>query len=275
MDIPSGEWFLSLCDVVITSRCKENAHINSRELYKNKKVLYVENNWIDDYESKVIGVYTDFFDSNIHRFDVFKNAKIFLVHNSDYVINKDLTERWLNQHPDITLYAQNLTFEHSRAFVLPIGQANSMWPHGDKTPWLNPIPEKDIKVLLTYCESTNPLRVSLNNLNDEHITKASKCNYTNYVCIIQRSKFVICPPGNGPDTHRLWETLAAKAIPIVIRNSFTEQVLRTFPDLPLVVIENYENFNYGELDYENYLEKIKSLKYINKDFWIQKITSLS
>lgn len=269
MDIPSGEWFFSLCDVIITSYSKEQAHINSKNLYKDKKILYIENEWQIDSKSKIIGVYTDFFNSNNHRFSNFKNAKLFLVHNSDCVINKDLTNMWLNSNPNITLYSQNLTFEHPRAFVLPIGQANSMWPHGVKTPWLNPIPEKNINILLTYCENTSPLRIQLNNLNNKNITKAPKCNYINYVSYLQRSKFVICPPGNGPDTHRLWETLAARAIPIVIKDDFIEQLLRTFPDIPLISCINYNSIDYDNLKYD-----FKNFNFINKDFWINKIKIL-
>ncbi len=266
MDIPSGEWFLSLSDVIITSYSKEQAHVNSRNLYKNKKILYVENEWNEDSESKIIGVYTDFFNSNIHRFNKFKSAKIFLVHNSDCVINEDLTTTWLNTNPNITIYSQNLTFEHPRAFVLPIGQANSMWPHGDKTPWLNSIPEKDIDILLTYCENTSPLRIQLNSLNHKSITKAPKCNYSDYVSHLQRSKFVICPPGNGPDTHRLWETLAAGAIPIVLKDDFIKQLVRTFSDIPLLICENYNSINYDNLKYE-----FKNMDFLNKEFWSIKL----
>jgi hypothetical protein len=264
MDLPSGEWFFTLSDVVITSYNKERAHINSKELYKNKKILYTENNWNEDNESKIIAVYSDFFNCNIHRFNLFKSAKIFLTHNSDTVIDENLTVNWLNKNPEIILYAQNLTFEHPRAFVLPIGQANSMWLHGSKEPWKKECNYKDINVLLTHCEMTTNLRSGLNELNDNRITKAPKCNYNEYVLYLQRSKFVICPPGNGPDTHRLWETLAAGAIPIVIKDKFIEQLIRTFPDINLAIVDNFNQIDFDKLTYKYY----NNINFIHKSFWI-------
>jgi hypothetical protein len=47
--------------------------------------------------------------------------------------------------------------------------------------------------------------------------------------------FVLCPAGNGPDTHRLWEALVLGCIPIVKRN-FMSQFLS---DLPVVVVDDW------------------------------------
>lgn len=46
--------------------------------------------------------------------------------------------------------------------------------------------------------------------------------------------FVLCPPGNGIDTHRLWETLYAGSIPVVLRNS----ALNAFGDLPILFVDD-------------------------------------
>ncbi len=47
--------------------------------------------------------------------------------------------------------------------------------------------------------------------------------------------FVLCPVGAGPDTHRLWESLAMGCIAIVKRN-FMSQFLS---DLPVVVVDDW------------------------------------
>ena len=36
-----------------------------------------------------------------------------------------------------------------------------------------------------------------------------------YAAALRRAAVVACPPGNGLDTHRLWEALLAGAVPIV------------------------------------------------------------
>ena len=48
-------------------------------------------------------------------------------------------------------------------------------------------------------------------------------------------RFVVCPPGNGIDTHRMWEALYNRTIPIVLRNP----ALRDFGDLPIIFVEDF------------------------------------
>jgi hypothetical protein len=48
-------------------------------------------------------------------------------------------------------------------------------------------------------------------------------------------RFVLCPPGNGIDTHRMWEALYGRTIPIVLRNS----ALRAFADLPILFVDDF------------------------------------
>ena len=52
---------------------------------------------------------------------------------------------------------------------------------------------------------------------------------------IRNHKFVLCPRGNGIDTHRLWETLYMGSIPIVIK----EDALIDFNTLPILFIEKW------------------------------------
>lgn len=52
-----------------------------------------------------------------------------------------------------------------------------------------------------------------------------KKDYGNYKKDLENHKYVICTPGDRPDTYRLWETLACGAIPICIDNSKTRELL--------------------------------------------------
>jgi hypothetical protein len=54
----------------------------------------------------------------------------------------------------------------------------------------------------------------------------------------------VCPIGNGPDTHRLYETLYLGRIPIVF--SFNEQAIlykSIYSLLPVVLLDNLEDLN--------------------------------
>jgi len=49
-------------------------------------------------------------------------------------------------------------------------------------------------------------------------------------------RFVLCPPGNGEDTHRMWEALYCGAIPVVRESP----AVREFKDLPVLFVRGFE-----------------------------------
>lgn len=57
-----------------------------------------------------------------------------------------------------------------------------------------------------------------------------------YLCQLRAHDFVLCPRGNGLDSHRLWETLYMGGIPIVRRDRTT---VRLTEGLPVVVVEDW------------------------------------
>lgn len=68
--------------------------------------------------------------------------------------------------------------------------------------------------------------------------------------------FVACPPGNGEDTHRTWEAMYLKSIPIVLSSALTDKCSEL--GLPVWIIDSYDeliNLNEPEL-----IEKYNSMK---------------
>jgi hypothetical protein len=268
MDIPSGEWFFSLADAIVASYQKINTHTNSIHIYHNKKILNIDSEWTIDTDTKIVAVYVDFLHRFIEKFDSFKNVKVVLSHNGDYIPDENIVVKWLNDNSDVKFYAQNLTFEHPRAFILPIGQANSMWPHGDKKAWQDLIvKDKTVDVLKTYCSNTHNSRMNLNNLVNDKIKTISNLNYNDFINKLSSSKFVICPPGNGPDTHRLWETLTVGAFPILLNTPFDNLLKKQYPELPIVIVDDYFTFDYKTLEY-NFPNHINIL---DKSYWVNRI----
>ena len=83
-------------------------------------------------------------------------------------------------------------------------------------------------------------------------------------------KFVLCPPGAGVDTHRLWESLYLNCIPIVERSTIN----KLYDDLPILVVnnwnditENYLNIKYKEIE-NNKLNKIYNMEKITLKYWL-------
>jgi hypothetical protein len=67
---------------------------------------------------------------------------------------------------------------------------------------------------------------------------------------LSEHEFCICPEGNGVDTHRLWEALYVKTIPIVIKSDFTDILLEN--SVPIVVLDDWSQLDESNLDYSNY-----------------------
>ena len=68
-------------------------------------------------------------------------------------------------------------------------------------------------------------------------------------------KFCICPRGNGIDTHRLWESLYCRTIPIVKRLS----AHRNFSDLPILFVDDWSEVTEDKLHTE--YNRITSVKW--------------
>jgi hypothetical protein len=49
-----------------------------------------------------------------------------------------------------------------------------------------------------------------------------------YLTEIRLAGLVVCPRGNGPDTHRLYETLYLGGIPIVLKDSYQHRICRVY-----------------------------------------------
>ncbi len=86
-----------------------------------------------------------------------------------------------------------------------------------------------------------------------------------YLREIKSSKFVLCPRGNGIDTHRIWETLYMGSIPIVIY----EETHHLFTDLPILFIKDWDEITYDFLNekYEEIINKNWSYDKLKMSYW--------
>jgi hypothetical protein len=78
-----------------------------------------------------------------------------------------------------------------------------------------------------------------------------------YLRNLRKIPFVICPEGNGVDTHRLWETLYMGGVPVIKRNVFLNEILE---DLPVVVLNDWIELNDVENMHSEW-EKINEKKW--------------
>lgn len=199
---------------------------------------------------------------------------IIVTHNCD--INVDFTP------PDnvIKWYSQNVNIVDSRIESIPIGLENSRW-----FPGINKIGKMQKKiqqrkvfkkmVYINHNIKTNP-RERQDPYNILKDMKWATTNYgsngqgfDNYLDNIYNHPFVICPKGNGIDTHRTWECLYMNTIPIEKRNINNQ----FYTDLPILFIDDWneitEKFLHDEYMRMHNLEW--NFEKLNFDYWENKI----
>jgi len=89
---------------------------------------------------------------------------------------------------------------------------------------------------------------------------------------LRNHDFVLCPRGNGVDTHRLWETLYMGSIPIVRRHVAMED----FYDLPICWIDDWPEVTESFLDseYKRITEASWNLEKLKFSYWKRLIENI-
>jgi len=100
--------------------------------------------------------------------------------------------------------------------------------------------------------------------------------YPEYLKDMAETKFIVCPHGNGLDTHRVWEALLVGSIPIVKASSL--DVL--YQDLPVIIVKKWQDITKDFLDnkYEIISKNLKNKKYklekLYFNYWHDKIKKI-
>ncbi|MDX2079822.1 MAG: hypothetical protein SFU53_03490 [Terrimicrobiaceae bacterium] len=181
-------------------------------------------------------------------------------------------ERW---------FATNVTAQHLRVEAVPLGlgpATDSVTVDvNDFTKEAFESRERDAWLLVNFRPETNPgVRRPV---FDHFRMLAAKSNWitfqeppppgvkSNFAQELRRHRFVLCPPGNGVDTHRLWESLAAGAVPIVLRSVAMEP----FEDLPIVWVDRFEDVNFELLEASWPHAHAGNLEKLYGDYWLTRL----
>jgi hypothetical protein len=266
--IITGEKIQQNCDYYIGD--SRNLHLNPLIKNDSDKWINIDNHNLDDIKNLRINklfCYNDMLKN--HYFGKLKN----ILKNISYVFelyfhNGD--EGFYKHHLilfDIknlkNIYAQNLnTSLIVNLHVLPIGIANSQWKHGDLNTLveiINSSNEKQNEIYFNFNIGTNVKKRQL--CYDTFIDKIdfikSKNSQNEYLKCLSSHKYCICPEGNGLDTHRFWECLYLKVIPICLKNVITEYYSNYLPIILLdnwsdIDIKNIRNIKQKTNSWENY-----------------------
>lgn len=198
-------------------------------------------------------------------FDLLKKERLnnltLITHQSD----KAVTKRLYSKKPKSIRrwFAVNAKHIDSNLFPIPLGVNNDYmtgYPiESDFTvkSFLD-FHNKDDHIYMNYNVNTRFLqrfhlqkkfKNSKNFMFSEHTL-----NKTEYLNNLKKYKYVICPWGNGIDTHRIWESIYSNSVPITKKNNAYSK----FIDLPIIFVDSYKDLakplkslNYEEFSFEN------------------------
>jgi len=169
------------------------------------------------------------------------NGPITLItHNSDAGVNSKYLN-FLNSNKINKWFCQNKYTAHPKLSSLPIGIANSQWPHGNITALESIIKlnlPKNYLALKAFNISTNTEHRKLVDYqtNQNGFIMAPSMPYIDFLKQLKQSYFCFSPLGNGADCHRIWECLYLGCVPIVPNH---EYAFKDFEDLPILFVDNF------------------------------------
>ena len=227
LDYINGNKFLDIADFAI-----DFDHDNlSMDVFKKDAIIFCK---------------TDFILQLFNHLRFSSRKYILITHMSDYPINQ---ERFNSRPPCITKwYAQNAIYDHPDLISIPLGVENhaggSKGPFTDHK-WLNEneeILKNNPKEPVLYCHwntANNPARGEINNIlkqKNNVVVQETRLSYEGYIEGMSRHKFIVCPVGNGVDTHRLWEAMYIGCTPISLRH----RIYRDY-NLPIIQVDNWSD----------------------------------
>ena len=235
--------------------------------YKKNKFSLSENTIIFTNSLMIESLFNDLRNIN------FTNLKL-ITSQTDRMINKKLFEKMPNCISK--WYSVNVNYADKKLIPIPLGLANNYSPKNLLSKDFGDIDFETMKIdkiYINFNKYTNlkerhHLYDLFQNFNWATIDRKI-LDFKEYQDNLKNHKFVLCPWGNGVDTHRIWEALYSGSIP-VIKDHITFKCLKS---LPVIFIDDFKNLNHDYLiDKSKELEPISiGDEFLNLKYWIKKV----
>jgi len=202
---------------------------------------------------------TDYLGQLFHFLNGSKNKVILITHNSDYEIGSvryhakpRCIKKW---------FAENVNYQADDLIPIPLGIERPGVGTSSDTSVL--------KMVFDRSDISTKNMVYMNQNNDTNLeerkpvlemfkdvrwvsTKNHRVDFLEFLMDVKSHKFVLAPRGNGIDTHRVWEALYLRTIPIVTRSLLMESFSKI---LPILMVDRWEDVT------EEYLLNISRVVY--------------
>lgn len=280
-DYISGQKFINFADLVFIANIP-NIELNnfSKDTYKfifqNELYTTIKRRNINLHEGDIIYCSSNYLELLFHYLNKVELTNLILISSqSDRAINKKLYQKkpkcishW---------FSINVDYENPNLIQIPLGIANEYSPKNIRISDLKNIQNfyqsKENQLYINYQVNTNASeREDLYELfkgKTGVIYKLPNLSIDEYIKDLSKYKFILCPWGNGIDTHRLWEALYLGGIPVTKHHIAYDK----FKDLPIIFVENYEEITFDNLLKMKEKLKNKKLEMLNFSFWQKFIQS--
>ena len=240
----SGDGFRMMCDLIVESS------EDIKNLEKNITIHFKKNIEINIFISLAFvenPLVRDNLIREIEKINFFDSRKVKIIfHNGDKVPDID----FFNQlHKYARLYSVNVNNSFDSVCGIPIGIEN--YHHMSNGLMKDFVAYKhckierltrDIAVLGSFNVKTNlseRMIVKNSMLNFGFEIHGSNLSHEKYLNYLQRSLFIVSPPGNGPDCHRTWEALLMGAVPVIRSSTLSKNIVES---TPILEVENWDDF---------------------------------
>ena len=236
-----------------------------------------------------------------------KNPFILVTGNSDHTAPTDFpsASRLLESPKCLAWFSQNcIAISHPKLKHIPIGldyhtlsfpRGDHLWGPSTVTPVIQELELKGVSLELKSLYDTNPTAVTNFHLamnepprrffyrqpayqalkNNSSITWLPPQTRVEFWKSCNDSAFVICPFGNGLDTHRTWEALVLGRIPVIKASPLNV----IFEKLPVLEIQDWKYLTpeFMVSQYQLIIEKHKKGEYdlsrLRLDYWKKQINA--
>ena len=148
----------------------------------------------------------------------------------------------------VKVFAPNNTHNSEDSVAIPLGLGPSFGhgaPLAEDIKSMNTKQERSNLLYVnfrpyTYPQERQPLFEYFNTMKFnwatvEESSDVSSGSWDSYLDSLVSHKFALCPRGNGIDTHRFWESLYSRTVPVVRY----EEAHRNFLDLPVLFVNDW------------------------------------
>lgn len=254
---PSSEPFIS----GDTLRKKSRHHFDETKTLNPRKV---NKNDIVFVKTELKEIYFKNYHSQIEE------PYILIFHNSDNNFDEE-SKQYLDEKI-IHCFTQNLNIDSNKQISpLPIGFENKRYRNNGKVSNLQDALElnfkKEDKIFCSFNKNTNYQKrnVILNQIKSkENFVFKTFDNNFEYLKELSKHKFSLCPPGNGLDTHRVWESLLVGTIPIVEDIALNNNFVKI--GVPLVLYRTIDEIEQN-ISKKTYIDINNALKFTQIDYW--------